>query len=240
MSVTRNPARPCAGAPAYSPDNLPVYGGGSSAATPISCAFPLDASEPTVQGFGFTGRLVLSNDDQTGQRTITGTNGEYAAISGTSQQIAADSGKKAVQWNIDQIDAVASGTGSWFARLVFYSLGFTDIYQLRVIADSAGTFSYESYLGGVLSYSVSGVGSPPSELGVTFDASASEIKLRIDGTLRETVSYTPQALGPAMSVAQVSHDVADDGSIVRCTWVTLASSITQADSGATDVCGNSI
>ena len=34
MSVTRNPARPCAGSPAYSPDNLPVYRGGSAGGAP--------------------------------------------------------------------------------------------------------------------------------------------------------------------------------------------------------------
>ena len=67
MSVTRNPARPCAGSPAYSPDNLPVYRGGSAGggSTPISCAYPLDASEAAIQGLGYTARLGLSDGDQT-------------------------------------------------------------------------------------------------------------------------------------------------------------------------------
>jgi len=81
MSVTRNPARPCSGSPAYSPDSLPVYRGGasSSGGGEIACAYPFDADSAEVTDSGTT-PMTQTNDSQTLSCSLTGTpNHEFEA-----------------------------------------------------------------------------------------------------------------------------------------------------------------
>lgn len=206
---------------------------------PVSCAHPLDATEAALQAAGFTGRLSLSNNDQTGTRTFTSGNGLWAMASSVGQQLDFSVGHKACQLNIDSFDDIVTSGNATF-DVNFYDTSFSGIvYGVGIVATTSGFQVFVNEAGSISSVSSVEVASR-DQLGMSFNASTGYVTLKANHEVLAVTPYTPQALIPIISVAQNALHADNAGNSVTGTWITQAASITQADLGTTDPCGNEI
>lgn len=219
-----------------------------SAAGPITCAYPLNLSEATLQANGYTGRLTLSNSDQTGDYTIVDSGGftKYGAAPQTSVTLPATSGKKAVRWRIDQF--TASSSGSMQAQVYFYdSTATSDLYHIEYYTLAGGTFQIYVVQGGATTvYTGPSTGSPASNIDLAWNADARVLRIFVDGTeatLSNAGAFTPQALFPVIAAVHGSGatGITSPGHI-KTTLVTDAAGMAGATwlSGYTDFCGTAI
>lgn len=213
---------------------------------PIACVFPFDADEATVQSFGFTARVPLSNGDQTFTYTVQSAlagSQTHAAVPGVLGQLDASTG--IVTFEMPFTDPVFSGGTT--AQLVlqtynFYTAGFAIAMIIRRIYRANGTRGLLIQLGGATVYSVNDVA--VGYIGVEMNATAGTVTIKADNVplVLSANTYTPQAFTPvyiATESAGVSGTFA--GQIASSTFRSNAADYQGTyTAGALDVCGNPI
>lgn len=222
---------------------ISVAGGGGGGA---SCAFPFNASQATIQGYGFTDRLTLSNADQTFVYTTQGSLGAtqvWAAGPAVTGTLDASTGITAMEWNLDHEPVLTGGAvGDAIQQLlVFFTGAFAEALKINVSYTPSGK-SVGITLGGVSVFS----GSPTvSRFGVEFNATAGAVRIKVDGGIELLLSsntYTPQAFTPLAQVAEdAGLSVGFAGQTVGSSFVSDAASYVYGyTTGAVDLCGNAV
>lgn len=221
----------------------------------ISCTYPLDASEIEIQEVGYAGKLVMSEEDQTGQYTVQSglvSNETYIAAPvnitlGTSAKLDfSGTGKKVVELQVQQFDLNnLSQSDGYTVGITITNSSLTTLYTVYFTTGSAGSGSYN------LGVSGNGFGgdvvllsdiSAPLSAAIVYDGTTGQVYVRYNGVNYATTSA---ALGDMVGVLSVeelsgaSSGVA--GNVVRGRFETNASSfIGSYEVGSTDVCGNTI
>lgn len=217
-------------------------------AAPVSCAYPLNVSEATLQGFGYTGRLALSAGDQTGDYVIVGGLAgvnEYAAAASPGTTLDASTGDKVLRWRFDAMPTVTAESARGTLKLYNAALNQV-LYELNHLASASG------YLLAVIDGSLNTVYidpdvslTPAGHIDLRFDATAGVMTIYRDGvalTLSNGGAYSQQALFPVLEAAeQPGVTTAPGAGHITQSLLTSAADISGAHlSGATDFCGNAI
>lgn len=176
----------------------------AAAIPPIACLYPFSASEATVQSYGFTGRVPLSNGDQTFTYTIQGALGaavNYAAMPEVLGTLNAASG--IVTFEAPFTDPTFSGGTT--AQLVtqsyiLYTAAFADHIRISRVYRADGTKGLYVAIAGAQVYSANHV---LGYIGVELNATTSRLTVKADNVVVvAAAAYTPQALTPVFVVAE--------------------------------------
>lgn len=209
----------------------------------VACSYPLNASRATVQGYGFTDVLALSNGSQSTTYLIVGglvSPNSYAAIQSVLGQVTANSGLKAMEWSIDHAPTFSGGTGATNANhsLVFYTGAMAAHLTIQINYRDNGTKDVAITLAGSSVYAAA---TTATRFGVLFDAANSRVHIQ-DNTGEIVLSsntYTPQTLTPAVQVVEaggLSGTYA--GQVIGSTFISDASNFSYGyGAGSTDLCG---
>lgn len=226
-----------------------LAGQGGTPTPPVGCAYPLGATEAEVTGFGFNGRLTLSNSDQTGTYTANGTNRTFGAFPAnplSPANIDFTSGNKVVEFVCTP--SQLTGAGSSRVDLNFYIttlLGST-IFGGRVRCADDGTFDVSIIrraftVGTVNDVAVDGSGN--IIIGFAMNGAAGTCAAVVQNTpvLLSNSTFTPQAGIIVFTTQEVAVAEGDVGKTFITTARTDAATITQTYAGgATDACGNTL
>lgn len=179
---------------------MEVSNGSTQTGGGVACAYPFDADEATVQGFGFNGRVPLSGGDQTFTYTIQSALGgseSYAAVPSVLGQLDASAG--IVTFELPFTDPVFSGgaaTPLLSQVYQFYTGGFTQEMVIGRIYRADGTKGLSVTLGGSSVYSNSDIA--VGYIGVEMNADTGKVIIKADNVplVLSADDYIPQALTP--------------------------------------------
>lgn len=212
--------------------------------------YPLDIDEASLQAFGFTGRLTLSNGDKTGDYAVQGFLGaiaKYAAAPQVGVTLDASTGDRSFRWNIGAL--ASSSGGVMAARLYLYNSAISAVLY---------SFEYYSLTGGILQlgivnsvgttvYDSGGHGQPHYDnIDIRFKAGSSAIEVYIDGTkvtLSNAGAYTPQAVFPVIEAFEgTGVNPSTPGQHITESFLVAAADMAGATwlSGSTDFGGTAI
>ncbi|MDF2446961.1 MAG: hypothetical protein K0S46_2197 [Moraxellaceae bacterium] len=227
------------------------------AAPPVSCAYPLNASEAEIlllNGLGYTatGRLVLSNADQTGSYTVegervsAGAHWAFAANStaGTGAKIDLASGMHAVEVVLTAPAFVAGSDPVWITGIVA-SAALAVQVEVMLQALDGGTYALYLKDGGGNIYSDLAFATNTALVTLEFDADEGTFAARVNGSAPVALArsaYTPgQCLLVLNSYEQPGILAGNAGKVFTGTWRAAAADIVGPVSvGMTDPCGNAI
>lgn len=211
---------------------------------PSACSYAMDASESTITGLGYAGRLALSNGDQTGTYTVqTGllTDKEYVAGSTTSAVDFA-SGRKTIEW-LYSAPSITGGAGATVLQMdgaTFTNpMTVTTIITCRVLVRDDGTYTANVLLNGSTVYTASC--SATGRFTVIMHASAGRVTVKLNGVtlLLSSSTYTAQDALMGCSVKEfASLSGAHIGKLASWDLVSDSRRIVYGD--GTDKCGNAI
>lgn len=233
---------------------------GNVITTPVFCVYPLDAAEATIQGAGYQGKLVPSESDTKGSRTIAdGVLSAGTQIMANAGVFTADPGafydftvgKKAIEFEVF-VDAftpedglqgglltqVSAGltTGAANPLYIFYNL-LEDSERVTGIGSSRGT----EYTTGVQTPSTA-----VARIGILVDSVAAVVRAWVDGVevalLDDSLPAGLSAVAPYLAIEHVGADDNGAAGITQYAKVyTTASDFTSPfPAGTTDPCGNPV
>jgi hypothetical protein len=219
---------------------------------PVSCAYPLNASEAELLALGLAGKLVMSGSEQIGTYTYQsglGTLSYYGAaptdvIPGPPATLDFSTGAHAAQVNLD-IDAPLIA-GNIFVVPNFLSTDFQEGFGAQITATPGGfTTDIITKTGGADTtvYTSGSVGTYPAAL--TFRVSAGVLRVWADNS-ELVLSDTAVASAEYFFFAQVGEDAganaANAGLTASIGLASIAADITAATlpGGTTDPCGAAI
>lgn len=214
---------------------------------PISCAYPLDASAPAVIAGGMTGRLTLSNADQTGSYVTQGglASGQiHGMFSGASAALDLSGTNKAIEFGF--VTPVMNGPGSSnpdvYAEVNLYAPGFASYLRLQLsCTDGTRQLNISKSAGGGIGSEI--ISADTNTIGVVFNAGTVSVLLNGSAVTLSDNAWATTSLIPVVTVGeQAGLDAADAGKTVSVTLRTDAANFVGAGypAGATDPCGNAI
>lgn len=219
-------------------------GAAGSPPAPITCAYPLDATEAEITGFGFTGRLSMDATEQIGTYTVQSglsSSGTYGAGSagistGSADLIDFSTGKKAFKATFTRSAALTS------ANIQQTLLALTaDMAERLSIERNASQLRIE--LNDVVVYSVATSATEDSVV-IILDSATSTATAIVNGTevVLSNNAFTPGSFQLFENTIEFSGlDAGLAGEELSVALITDAASMSEASGyGATDPCGNAI
>lgn len=218
----------------------------TSAPNPLACAYPLGASEAEVIGFGFGGRLALSNGDQTGTYTAAGINQSYGALPtnpASPATIDLATGKKVVEFRFVPGSIGGAEAGQIDQNGLVSTTAGSTIASVRLRTNSAG-YTLIVFRGAsqVASQSISLINGAVTA-GIEFDSSGGTFRVIANGSVvtLSADTYTGQPAAIVLSADETAVDPANIGETYATTARTAVSNIAQTyGASATDCCGNAL
>lgn len=213
-----------------------IKGATWTAGAPLACAFPLADAVPGYDA------PIISGDGQTIHQLLPAGASSYGIASFT-QTIPGNAGVTVVRMGVNNLPLFAAdGSEGWAGvGLAFYGAGPSLVLAAQIIANATGAYEWATVGAGGPSGG-GALASLPGFLDIRFRAAAGLIDVALpNGTVLDSIAYTPQVVVPLLSIAGVS--VAGDGigRIPSVSFVTAAADMTDSPfvgGGAVDACGN--
>lgn len=227
-----------------------------SAGAAISCAYPLNETSQAIIDAGNTGRLTLSNGDQTGSLTVPAVgaaeawvavpSGFFTATEATLS-IESATGIKVIEFVpvIPAADNIASIDQSYAGGIAIYDETTNVlVVEINIYAVQNGTFLAQVTTTGGLT-TIPGLATCPALVGMEFDTSVGTMRVLFDDVAQVLTdnAFTPTAITIALNLSLLADRLASDaGKVVSLTVRTASADMTGTtyQSGAKDTCENLI
>lgn len=229
---------------------------GGNALTTASAVYPLDETSQAIIDAGNTGRLTLSNGDQTGSLTVPGVGaaeawaavpaGWFTATSATLNMLAS-TGIKVIEFVpvIPAADNIASADQSYSGAIAIYDETTNVlVVDVSIYAQQDGTFiATVTTTGGMTS--IPGLATCPALVGIECNTGTGTMRVLFDDVAQVLTdnAFTPTEITIVLNLSLFDTRLAADaGNVVSLTVRTVAADMTGTGYavGATDVAGAAI
>lgn len=217
---------------------------------PISCAYPLNATEGEIIAAGFNGRLDLSDNDQTGSLTLVGsrgTNFNAAATSGSVQTLDFTSGKTVVEWATSVPTSLVTDPSEMGIICELFTIDLAHTVSISVgtrTVMGVDTYVVAVATNGVRQYIDLAVVAPITTVALLIDADVNTLTAYVNNV---PLVLTSNAVTPAQYLSLLSCqedaglDPADAGKVYSATLHSAAADMTTTfPAGTKDGCGTII